>query len=501
MAWAITGRSTGSKGMSVNEMPNAEVSCAPADSGRHLQGNLGVIGLLLTYLAGLAPLVGMGTYVPVVVGLGVGTAAPLVYVGMLFIALALASGVVGMARHMVRPGALYTYITAGLGRIAGLAGGLGALTTYILYAATSYMMVAIMGQPLITALHGPSLPWWVWSLIAWIGVSILTLLNIDVSTRVLGFLLCLEVIAVLLWEVRVMANGGPDGRGLNIATGPHGGESIGVAMIFAVSVLTGFEVLQVFRNETPNPERAIPRATYLSVSLVAAFYTVGAYVYLVAFGADAAVASVADPANNYIASVATYAGVVVGDIAKVLMVTSALAAQLTYQNVAARYAFAFANDRVLPSWFAAVHPRFRAPTRSAALVAGTVLILDTIVVVLQIDVLAAFVTLAALAGFLMMVLYLAVSIAVFFYFRRNPELERSTWKTKVAPAISTVGFLVIVVAATINRATMTGGDETVATWCLVVIAFMLAAYAAYALWLSTHRPKTWALVAEEATQT
>lgn len=165
----------------------------------HLEGRLGTVALLLLTLSYIAPLLAMGGYVPVIIGYGLGAATPLVFLLVMAVMLVFAVGLMAMARHMTKPGAFYTYITAGLGRIAGLGAGFAALTSYIATGAATYTLGGIVTDELVHGLlQGPALPWWSWAIVLWLVVSTLTLFNIELSARVLGVCLSVEVVIVLL---------------------------------------------------------------------------------------------------------------------------------------------------------------------------------------------------------------------------------------------------------------------------------------------------------------
>ncbi|MEU5060129.1 MULTISPECIES: APC family permease [unclassified Streptomyces] len=457
----------------------------------HLEGHLGTGGLVLTALALNAPLAMMAGYIPFEIGLGLGAATPLVLVLVMALMLVFAVGVLAMARHMNQPGAFYTYITAGLGRSAGLGAGMCALIGYILLAGGSYVFTGILIQKLVAAyLPGTRLDWWVGALGMWVLVTAISLFNIDVSTKVLGVFLCVEVAIVMLWNLRIFLAGGPEGRGLDV-TAQLGTGSVGMAFLFGVASLAGFESLQVFRTETRDPLRTIPRASYLTVALLAAFYALSSWAYLVAFGTDAAIASAADPAGGFTASLARYAGKTVADLAVVIMVTSALASLLAMQNISARYVFALGRDGVLPSWLGKVNDRFHAPTRAAGAI-GTILGAFTLVVTaLRIDPVLTYLATSGLGLWTLITLMGGTALSVVTFFRRNTGLEPSVWKALVAPGFAVLGFAYVITQATLNKNVMMGGDATLATISIGLVVVTFLGGLVYARWMRARRHDVW----------
>jgi amino acid transporter len=469
----------------------------PAEPSSRLKGNLGTGGLLLTALALNAPLAMMAGFLPIGIGLGLGAATPLVFLAVMVLVLVFAVGLVTMARHMRQPGAYYTYISAGLGRIPGLGAGFVALTGYLLLGGGSYVLSAVLADNLVHGfLHGPSLPWWLWSVTMWALVTGLSLFNIDVSTKVLGVFLCVEVAIVLIWDARVLSSGGPNGLGIDV-TAQLGSGSPGIALLFGVASLIGFESLQVFRAETHNPFRTIPRASYLTIVCLAGFYALGSYSYLVAFGSGPAIAGAASPAASFLGSLGQYAGVVIRDVANVMLLTSAFAALLAIHNIAARYCFTLGRDGVLPVWLGRVNSRHHSPTRAAAAVAVAIAALPAVVAVLRVSPVTAYVAMSGLGVWTVILLMFVTAFGIIVFFRDRPGLERSLWKTRTAPALAVLGFGYVVVQATLNSDLLMGGNSVIATCCILAAVAIAVAAMLYGAWLRTGRPNIWERIGEQ----
>ena len=109
--------------------------------------------------------------------------------------------------------------------------------------------------------------------------------HIDLSAKVLGVALVLEIGVVLVLDVVIFATGGADGidvESFTPATIMSG--SLGVAVLFALTGFIGFEATAVFRDEARNPERTIPRATYLAVLIIGGFYALSCWALVLGSG-------------------------------------------------------------------------------------------------------------------------------------------------------------------------------------------------------------------------
>lgn len=472
--------------------PSSYQAARPAE----LEGNLRTRGLVLMVLSYNAPLAGMAGFVPVVIGAGLGAATPVVYLAIMVLMLLFAVGLVTMARHMTKPGAFYSYVTAGLGRGAGLGAGFAALAGYLASAGGAYVLAGIFANAMFSSLFSVNVSWWISSIVIWAVVSVLGQFNIDVSTRVLAVLLSLEVAIVLLWDARVFINGGPHGRGLDLTAQLHSG-SVGFALVFAAACVSGFESIQVFRSETRNPDRTIPRATYLSVVILCGFYALASWAYLVGLGTTAAIASAADPSGGFLGALGRYTNTAIVDCATVMLVTSILAGLLALQNICARYSFALGRDGVLPSWLGQAHPRRHAPTRSAGAVAVVLLVLTLVPLIFNLNATSSYVAMSGIFFWTLVLLMLSTSLAVIVFFLRRRDAEESVWKTLIAPALAVVGFGYVLYESTININVLVGGSFTLGRSCIAAIIAIVLGGAVYSVWLRGQRPDTWSRIGRQ----
>jgi amino acid transporter len=278
-----------------------------------------------------------------------------------------------------------------------------------------------------------------------------------------------------------------------LAIGP-----IAFALLWGASCMGGFESIQVFRDETRDPVRTIPRATYYTVAFLAAFYCLGSYVYLVAYGTDAAMATAADPTNSFMASLGLYVGTFLKTLGYVLAFSSAAAALLAIQNIAARYIFALGRDGVLPRRLASVHPRYRSPFTASVVVAVVIVVLAIGPAVLGMDSLLAYTVEYGLSNIALVTMFAGTALATLVFFARaeNRHLRISVWKRVVAPALALVGMLVILYLAITQRDTLFGTTER-GTYGIGFIVLVALVAVGYARWLKANRPEVYERIGDQ----
>ena len=326
-----------------------------------LSGNMGVGELVMNVLAFSSPLTTVAGTLPVML-LFSGHTAPGIYLLVTLMLLIFSVGFVRMSRSVDAPGGFYSFVTAGLGKPAGLGGALLALVGYIFigFFAPSLFALTLQGF-VVNTLGGPEIPWY------WYGLGIITVTTllaynrIDLSAKVLTVVMLLESAVVVIFDVAAFASGDvSQGVGFSMPWITDAG--LGLALLFAVGNFFGFEATVIYRDEVKNPDRTIPRATYLAVVGIGLFYAVAAWAYTAFLGAD----NVQDEAkantvNLFNDGATALVGKIFADIGVVLLITSILASMLSIQNIAARYSFSLAADGARPRVRGSVPPPHKTP--------------------------------------------------------------------------------------------------------------------------------------------
>ncbi len=432
----------------------------PDQQGPRLQGNMGTIKLILTVLAVAAPLGAVAGVVPVVIASGNGVGAPGTYLVVGTILLLFAVGFTTMSRHLRRHGAFYAYITAGLGRPLGLGASFIALFGYMTLMLGAYGLLGVSIDSLLVALFGlPSVPWFVYSLLAWIAITVLGHFNIEVSGRVLAVLMVLEVLTVMALNIPVLFQGGPEGWQTESFTLPaFTSGSLALGILFAAATFLGFEATAIYRSEVRDPDRTVPRATYLSVTLIAIFYILSSWALVTAFGPSQAVeVAQADPSAMFGLALENYLGAIARDIMTVLLVTSVFASVLSAHNPIARYIFSLSRDGVLPAFLCKVNEKHHSPSASSFLTSAIALVVSLPFILVGMDVVSFYSWMFGIGTFALLILMTLTCLSIIAFFRRLKTGER-LWNTLIAPILGLIGLLVMLVIVSDGFPLLIGGS-------------------------------------------
>jgi amino acid transporter len=457
-----------------------------------LQGRMGVPAIVATVFAFLAPLSATAGYIAINISNGAGPGVPLAMIIAMVIILIFAVGFSTMGRYMPNPGAFYSYITAGLSRPVGLGGSFLAIASYVGTTLGFYAFFGIVANSLVlNQFHGPDLPWWAFAAVLWVVVSILGYLKVDLSAKVLGVLVVLEVLVVLVFDIGAMVDGGPEGRSLApftwdaLASGP----SLSFGLLFAFLLFTGFEGTAAYREEVRQPERTIPRATYVAVAVIGVFYAITSWCMIIFTGPTNATATAAnDPAGLFAVAMVHNVGQTALDISSVLLLTSVAASMLSLHNLESRYVYSLGVDGILPRRLGISHPKHGSPSVASVAVSAAVFIFEIPVIASGLDPVSWYAWTAGAGAVGLIILYTLTSASVVVYFRRNPLTGSHWWQTTVAPIAATIVLAGVLVLAITNYGDLIGGDAGLSMLFQLVTYGLFAAGVVTALILRRTKP-------------
>ncbi len=476
--------------LSVNPVVARSRQTADEGGATRLRGHMGVFDIVFTVLAFNAPLSVFVGFITVIIGFGNGLGVPVTYLGAGLLMMLFAVGFTAMSRRLPNPGAFYAYITAGLGRPLGLGAAFVALVSYLFILVGGYAFGGLSWQALVRdVLGGPDLPWWLYTGLAMLVVGVLGYFRIQLSARILTVFMCFEIVAIVAYDLVVLGRGGASGVNLesfapsNVVSG-----SIGLAVLFGIVCFSGFEATAVFREEARDPQRTIPRATYLAIALMAGLYALSSWALVLGIGSETVVAdSAADPTGTALNSVAVYLGTISLDVVTVLLCTSIFAANLATHNVSARYVYSLSVDRIFPRSLGAVHAIESSPHRASIATSVISFLALAGCIIGGGEATTLYAVLVGIGGYSLILLLLLTSVSVVAYFRGTADGEVTLWRSVLAPGLASLGLLAAFVLATQNVALMIGGSQGMANFLIGLFLGLLVLGVVVALVLRSKR--------------
>ncbi|TLS46644.1 APC family permease [Streptomyces montanus] len=450
-------------------------------AGKLKPNALGVLGILFFVLSAQAPLTGIAGAVPVSVGIGNGAGVPAAYAAAGLVILLFSVGFVAMGRHVVDAGAFYTYIGKGLGRTTGTGSAGVALFAYCTIQAAMYGLYGSLVSGLVAHHAGLDVPWWVWAVATMVVVQVLGAVGIEMGAKVLAAFVLAEFSILLVFAlVTLFKGGGPEGLGFAQSFSPKAAlqGAPGVALMFAVASMFGFEATAIYGEEAREPRRTVPRATYLSVAVVTGFFAFVSWMLISSYGASGATAAAGKALESGDATVFVFAPVAdqfgswVNDVLPILLATSLFAGILAFHNSANRYLFSLGREGMLPRRVSTLNKRHSPWVAGGVQTAIAALLVVPFALLGKDPVLTLFSWFSGVAVLGIMLLYFLTSVSVIVYFRRT-RLDTRPWNTLIAPALGALGIAGAIWLILANFTTLIGGDSGTATWLALSVPVVL----------------------------
>jgi amino acid transporter len=307
--------------------------------------------------------------------------------------------------------------------------------------------------------------------------------HIELTAKILGTFLMVELVALLVFGVLAFAS---PAHGLHLqslnpfslsdahATGAvaFGASTLGIGFFGAFWSWIGFEMAPNYAEESRDPKRIMAPATYISVIGLGIVYTFICWALVVAWGADGVVKPVQDylfnggpspfyPQTDRLGHFTLGSASLLTRVFQLTIVTGSFACQLAFFNTSTRYLFSMGRENVLPRFLGRTHPRHH----SAYLAASVVGVLAGLIMAGFLwyngTALGALIYLGTWAPMMGNIGLLAcmggVSLAIMTYFIRNGEATASTgmvFKVIVAPIAAAAGLFFATYLLVDNRTTL-----------------------------------------------
>jgi amino acid transporter len=265
-------------------------------------------------------------------------------------------------RRVAGTGSLYTYVSLGLGPVAGVVAGAALLLGYGFIAMFSltgsgYYLDYLLSR-FVPSAGGSALVTVVVVIATGAAVFAVIALGVRVSTRLTLLVETLSVAVIVVLIVALVVRLHPVDASA-VALGPTTPAPFAVGTALAVTAFVGFESASVLGVEARRPFATIPRAISWTVLVAGALYLASAAAQQLGFAAMGAdLADSASPVNQ----LANASGVQwIGWVLDLGIAASFAACAIASTTALVRVLFAMGREGVLPRVLGRASPRFRTP--------------------------------------------------------------------------------------------------------------------------------------------
>ncbi|WLE00824.1 APC family permease (plasmid) [Agrobacterium leguminum] len=465
-----------------------------------LRSSITFFHIVFMVTAAAAPLVVVSAYIPISLSVGAGMSTALTYAATTLILLIFTVGFAQMAKRITSAGAFYTFTTHGLGRPMGLAVG------FTIMAAYSMISPAIAGgfgfytAKLLDTHFGLQVAWYWCSIAALAVMFVISFYRITYGASILSFLLAVEVLIIFVVCLFAVGSGGASGQMPSLFDPAQWSvaPAVGIGFFLAFWSWIGFETTAIYGEETMDPKRSVPRATYIAVLTLGLFYTFAAYSGIVGFGNDATekAGTLIDQYYFELADIYTIHAVRV--VMDFLVVTSFFACSFAFHNNATRYLYSLGRDGILPKSLGQTHKAHKSPYLAAAVQACIAIFTVALFAIAGADPLLHLGTwLPIFCTLAVIVVQFIVSLAVIGYFNRiGRQGTFDWWKTLLAPVLGAIAQAIVVWLLLQNITFLAGSENLVVKLIPLYVAVIAASGFGYALWLRSSNRKRYDMIGQ-----
>jgi amino acid transporter len=467
-------------------------------------GRVGAAAVTFFALAATAPIAVLISVVPAAYARGGGALVPLTFVAVAIVLLLFSAGYAAMAHRAPYAGAMYAYVSRGLGRPGGVAAAWVALVSYHALQLGLYGAAGLAAAPLARSWFHVDAQWWMVAAACWLVVALAGTVRIEVVSGVLALLVLGEVAVTAGFAVANVIKPAAGGYQVDSILPTHTAIDrpvLGLLLAVGMLAFIGFETTGTYAEETMRPRRQAGQATYATVAVFAGLLAFASWSVIAAAGRGQVAGRARARGSELVfdlaaARLAPWA-VTLG---RIVLLAGLFAAMLALHNAIARYLYALGRERVLPAALARTAGRTHAP-RNASLtqtvVAGIALGAGYLVVDRP-EVLAQ--RLAVSGGLGILVVLLATALAALLHLNRVPNGE-GTWGRFLAPILSTVALGTLAYVAFWHLPDLLGvpPDSSLVWLVPVVLAALGGAGIAHGVALRSARPVVYAGIGQGGT--
>ncbi len=206
-----------------------------------------------------------------------------------------------------------------------------------------------------------------------------------------------------------------------------GSMSVATSMAFTFMIFEGYEVVAQTGEEAKNPERTVPRAMFLCISISCVIFVAVAIITLAVLGWQE---TAAQGENALVAASDLTVPVLGGALISIGIIIGSIAAVNSIVFSASRVSFAMGRDGNLPGAFGKLHRRNQTPS-TALVVSGVIIVFAVLALPLA--------SVAAVADILILLLFTLVNVAALTLRKKRPDVKRH-FITPWFPIIPLVGI-------------------------------------------------------------
>jgi amino acid transporter len=306
--------------------------------------------------------------------------------GIVFFYLPLAAVVMHLSRAIPVEGGSYQWIKAGFSPLAGYLAAWN-VSLYI------FAVYGTIGPQLVNSVAyaaGPGGAWMMKSTPLLVGTGVTCLASVwAVNVRGLhmgkfvtnggaALTLLLGALTAFLLFKRMVSGEPPLSKPFSLALPAFSIATLNVFTKVAVGGLSGFENASVFAGECQGARRDLPRSVMVAAPLIALIYVLSTGAMLAWIPAGQVDLAAPIPQLLRAGFGSTGIGAVISVVTIAVLTINTYAGAVAMVGMASRFPMVIGWDGLLPKWWSRLHPKYRTPVMSIAVVSGTCIVVQIV---------------------------------------------------------------------------------------------------------------------------
>lgn len=194
--------------------------------------------------------------------------------------------------------------------------------------------------------------------------------------------------------------------------------TVATSMGFTFMIFEGYEIVAQTGEEAKNPEKTVPKAMFLCITISGILFLVMTLVTLMILGFDeiANLDAIGKGQDALVVAADVVVPVIGGLLISIGIVIGSIAAVNSVVFSTSRVSFAMGRDGNLPSVFGKLHPKKQTPS-TALFISGVIIIVACVTLPIN--------QVAAVADIFILILFMLVNVAAIQLRRKRPDAKRS----------------------------------------------------------------------------
>ncbi|MGV0813464.1 APC family permease [Mycolicibacterium boenickei] len=346
-----------------------------------------------------------------------------------------------MSRQFIAAGSVYTYVAKTFNPSSAFAVGWVVMLDYIVLPLLNFLLIGLYLHQLM-----PSVPQWIFSLMAMAVITGLAIKGVSESARLGSITTLLGVVFIAVFAGYLVVAITTDGQGVgslfNLSgfftpgamSSPEAGfSSVLAACAILCLMFLGFDGITTFAEETRDPRSQVGKAIMFTCAIAGVVFIVVSYLMQLAW--PEAWYQMQEPDIASTELIGRVAGPAMSIVFTVIFVAGCIGSGLSALSAGSRILYSMGRDGVLPRKLGVLHPRFKTPI-IAILFISTIGVFSLFTSLMEIS---------SIVNFGALIAFMAVNLCVIVQYRMRLKVKgpKSTVLYTVLPVTGLlVDFLI-----------------------------------------------------------